>query len=170
MQKNIWRAYSNDGCVDAKETNTFEEAKAELMKLIKEWVYDWDTNWDEIIELIDDSMLCVEEYDVSEDEWFTFWKPSEKDLKEIGYKVKDSMKKCVFIDANRNGYGPDQCGETMTVKELCEYLMNNFDDNAEVFLMNDRGYTYGSINENDFHTGRYDEDNVECDWDGYRYD
>ena len=80
------------------------------------------------------------------------------------------MKECVFINGNRDGYEPSQCNTTMTVRELCDYLTDNFDEDAEVFLINDRGYTFGSINEEDFHSGRYDEnENTECDWDEYRY-
>jgi hypothetical protein len=55
----------------------------------------------------------------------------------------------LFINGNRNGYSPDQCGRTMTVSELIEYL-EQFDGNTPVFLKNDGGYTYGSITEGDF--------------------
>ena len=67
------------------------------------------------------------------------------------------MKK-LFITANRNGYEPEQCGSTMTVKELIEYL-GQFEDDTPVYLIHDRGYTYGSITERDFDKNRYyDED------------
>lgn len=58
------------------------------------------------------------------------------------------MKKLI-INANRNGYSPDQCGQTMTVAELIAYL-EQFDEEAQVFLSHDNGYTYGSITERDF--------------------
>jgi len=55
----------------------------------------------------------------------------------------------LFIEGNRNGYSPAQCGRTMTVCELIAYL-EQFEDDTPVYLRNDRGYTYGSIRENDF--------------------
>ena len=57
--------------------------------------------------------------------------------------------KNLFIEGRRNGYEPSQCKETMTVKELIEYL-EQFDDNTKVYLKNDRGYTYGSITYSSF--------------------
>lgn len=65
----------------------------------------------------------------------------------------------IFIEGRRNGYSPDQCGRTMTVRELIDYLENNFDDDQEVFLDNDRGYTYGNITESSFSV--VDEDSEE---------
>lgn len=64
----------------------------------------------------------------------------------------------IFIEGRRNGYSPDQCGRTMTVRELIDYLENNFDDDQEVFLDNDRGFTYGSITESSFSEVNQDED------------
>lgn len=64
----------------------------------------------------------------------------------------------IFIEGRRNGYSPDQCGRTMTVRELIDYLENNFDDDQEVFLDNDRGYTYGNITESSFSEVNQDED------------
>lgn len=58
------------------------------------------------------------------------------------------MKK-LFIEGRRNGYSPEQCGETMTVREMIEWL-EQFDDETQLFLINDRGYTYGSITESSF--------------------
>lgn len=55
----------------------------------------------------------------------------------------------LFIEGRRNGYDPEQCGRTMTVRELIEFL-EQFDEDAEVFLRNDAGYTYGSIDERSF--------------------
>lgn len=54
----------------------------------------------------------------------------------------------IYIDTKRNGYGPDQCGRTLTVGELIDILAA-FDEDAPVFLRNDGGYTYGSITERD---------------------
>lgn len=56
--------------------------------------------------------------------------------------------KAIFIEGKRNGYDLDQCGRTLTVAELIE-ILKGFDDDRPVFLRNDRGYTYGSITEND---------------------
>lgn len=56
--------------------------------------------------------------------------------------------KALYIEGKRNGYGPDQCGRTMTVGELIVFLQD-FDEELPVFLRNDRGYTYGSITERD---------------------
>lgn len=55
----------------------------------------------------------------------------------------------VFIEGRRNGYTTDQCGKTMTVGELIEFLQD-FDENAPVYLNNDRGYTFGSITDSSF--------------------
>jgi len=67
------------------------------------------------------------------------------------------MKKLI-INAKRNGYSPDQYGQSMTVLELMAYL-EQFDEEAQVFLSHDNGYTYGSITEQDFPDDvDYDED------------
>ena len=58
------------------------------------------------------------------------------------------MKK-LFIEGRRTGYSPEQCGSTMTVSELVEWL-DQFDGETKVFLKNDRGYTYGNITESSF--------------------
>ena len=50
----------------------------------------------------------------------------------------------VFIEGRRDGYSPEQCGKTMTVGELIAYL-ENFDEDAKIYLENDGGYTYGYI-------------------------
>lgn len=55
----------------------------------------------------------------------------------------------LYIEGRRNGYDPEQCGGTMTVGELIAFL-EQFDEDAEVFLNNDNGYTYGSITESSF--------------------
>jgi hypothetical protein len=54
----------------------------------------------------------------------------------------------VYIKGKRNGYNEEQTGETMTVKELIE-LLSGYDDDEKVYLLNDGGYTYGSITEDD---------------------
>ena len=57
--------------------------------------------------------------------------------------------KRLFIEGRREGYSPDQCRETMTVGELIAYL-EQFDEDTEVYLDNDNGYTYGSITDTSF--------------------
>ena len=46
----------------------------------------------------------------------------------------------IYIEGNR--------GRTLTVGELIE-ILESFDPERPVFLRNDRGYTYGSITEED---------------------
>ena len=54
----------------------------------------------------------------------------------------------IYIEGNRNGYGPDQCGRTLTVGELIE-ILEQYDEDRLIYLRNDNGYTYGSITEQD---------------------
>ena len=73
------------------------------------------------------------------------------------------MANLVFIKGRRDGYAPDQCGHTMTVGELIAYL-EDFDEDAKVYLKNDNGYTYGRITQNSFEEGEGgDEDDEEVD-------
>lgn len=55
----------------------------------------------------------------------------------------------LFIEGRREGYSTEQIRRTMTVGELIEYL-GQFDEDTEVYLSNDNGYTYGSITESSF--------------------
>lgn len=58
--------------------------------------------------------------------------------------------KALFIDGRRNGYSPDQCGRTFTIGELIERLnelAEEFGEDTPVYLRNDRGYTYGNIDD-----------------------
>ena len=55
----------------------------------------------------------------------------------------------VIIEAKREGYGTDQVYRTMTVGELKAYL-EQFNDDAKVYLSHDNGYTYGGITEECF--------------------
>ena len=63
----------------------------------------------------------------------------------------------LFIEGRRNGYGTDQCGRTMTVREMIEWL-EQYDDDTEIFLINDNGYTYGNIDERSFIEPEEDEE------------
>ena len=48
-----------------------------------------------------------------------------------------------------HGYAPDQIRHTMTVGELIDAL-REFDEDAQVYLRHDGGYTYGGITWTDF--------------------
>ena len=63
----------------------------------------------------------------------------------------------VYIEGRRNGYDPEQCGRTMTVGELIE-LLAEFPEDAELYLRNDNGYTYGSITEDSFEAAYKEEE------------
>lgn len=66
----------------------------------------------------------------------------------------------IYIEGRRNGYNPTQCGKTMTVGQLMAYL-EQFDEDAEIYLKNDNGYTYGSIDDYSFEEGYEDEEGDE---------
>ena len=57
----------------------------------------------------------------------------------------------LFINGKKNGYDTDQCGETLTVRELIE-ILQEYDEDSPVYLRNDNGYTYGSITRSDIYT------------------
>lgn len=57
----------------------------------------------------------------------------------------------LFIEGRRDGYSPEQC-KTITVGELIE-ILKEYDEDMEVYLRNDNGYTYGSIDEFSFSEG-----------------
>ncbi len=63
----------------------------------------------------------------------------------------------VFIEGRRDGYGPDQCKKTMTVGELIA-MLEDYDEDAKVYLKNDNGYTYGSITQSSFEEDYEDEE------------
>lgn len=63
----------------------------------------------------------------------------------------------LFIEGRRNGYGPEQCGRTFTVRELIEWL-DQFEDDTEVYLKNDNGYTYGNIDDYSFELEEQEEE------------
>ena len=69
-------------------------------------------------------------------------------------------KKRIFIEANREGYSPEQCERhTMTAGELRAYL-EDYDDDTEIYISNDHGYTYGSIHYDDI-SERYEDEEEE---------
>lgn len=52
--------------------------------------------------------------------------------------------KNTLIETRRNGYDTEQCGSTLTVKELIE-ILGYFNEDSPVYFSNDNGYTYGNI-------------------------
>lgn len=64
----------------------------------------------------------------------------------------------LLIEGRRNGYSPDQCGETMTVGELIQYLSEWYDEDTPIYLCNDEGYTYGNIDRGSFEEKEFGED------------
>ena len=71
-------------------------------------------------------------------------------------------KRAIFIDGRRDAYSPAQCDYTMSVGELKEFL-KQFNDDDKIFLSNDNGYTYGSITDSSFESGKYDLEDVYLD-------
>lgn len=75
----------------------------------------------------------------------------------------------LFIDGHRSGYTPEQCGETMTIKELIDALENikewyGLDDESPVYLVNDNGYTFGHFDAfRSFHVGETWDDEYRVD-------
>lgn len=97
-----------------------------------------------------DIIACYEEYDKAEGTYTpNFYEVVEAEVEQV-----------LFIEGNRNGYHPEQCGRTLTVNELIDYL-TQFDGDMKVYLRNDNGYTYGSITESDFGEGYVTTDEVE---------
>ena len=50
----------------------------------------------------------------------------------------------IIIEAVREGYSPDQCGNTMTVAELIEEL-EQYEGDEKIYFSHDNGYTYGAL-------------------------
>lgn len=70
-------------------------------------------------------------------------------------------KEHLTIEAHRSGYSVNQCGGTLSVGELIDYL-SQWDDDTPVYISNDNGYTYGSISFDDIDShGVDDEEEVE---------
>jgi hypothetical protein len=59
------------------------------------------------------------------------------------------MSSKVIIEARRETYDMDAIGCSMTVGDLIK-LLSEFDENAEVVLSHDNGYTFGGIYTSDF--------------------
>ena len=52
----------------------------------------------------------------------------------------------IIITADREGYDRSQVQETMTVGELIA-LLQDYDEDAPIYLSHDNGYTFGGITE-----------------------
>lgn len=63
----------------------------------------------------------------------------------------------VFIEGRRDGYTPSQCGDTLTVGQLIA-MLEGFDTDSQVYLDNDNGYTFGSIDDCSFEERLIDEE------------
>ena len=67
------------------------------------------------------------------------------------------------IRATRDGYSIEQVvKKAITVKELIAEL-RQFDEESPVVISNDNGYTYGSITDSSFESGKYDSEDVYLD-------
>ena len=56
--------------------------------------------------------------------------------------------KHLILKTSRTGYSANQCGSTLTVEELIDYI-SQWDGDTPVFFSNDNGYTYGAIHFDD---------------------
>lgn len=70
------------------------------------------------------------------------------------------MKNYLTIETHRDGYSVGQCGKTLTVSELVDFL-TQWDDDTPVYFSNDNGYTYGSINFDDINSSKDDDEDDE---------
>lgn len=57
--------------------------------------------------------------------------------------------KVLFLEGRRNGYDLDQCGSSLTVGELID-ILSEYDENTPIYLNNDKGYTFGNIDDLSF--------------------
>ena len=62
----------------------------------------------------------------------------------------------LFIEGRREGYSVEQIDRTMTVGDLIAFL-ENYDEDTEIYLKNDNGYTYGSITGSSFEEDYYED-------------
>ena len=74
----------------------------------------------------------------------------------------DQKYKVLCFNGNRDGYTPDQCYPTCTVGELIDQL-RNYDENLLVFIDNDDGHTYGSIDIDTFEERVFNDDDDDDD-------
>lgn len=58
------------------------------------------------------------------------------------------MEKIAILKTNRSEYSiKEAANDSLTVRELIEYLLNNLDMDSRIVFSNDGGYTYGYITE-----------------------
>ncbi|MEG1353661.1 MAG: hypothetical protein RR255_00050 [Bacilli bacterium] len=74
--------------------------------------------------------------------------------------MRNNNFKGVFIEGNRDGYSPEQCSKSLTINELIDELEElklvcGGTGDEPIYLINDGGYTYGSINYCTIHIGKY---------------
>lgn len=55
-------------------------------------------------------------------------------------------KNIILFYTRRDGYAPSQCGTTLTAGELIK-ILQRYDENTLIYYSNDRGYTYGALDE-----------------------
>lgn len=67
----------------------------------------------------------------------------------------------ILLEADRSGYSIEQVGRTMTVRELIDFLESRYDDEDEIYISNDNGFTYGAITEYKFREAVEDEEDEE---------
>ena len=138
----MYRAYWNDdGCVDAEEFTSLNEAKERTLEIYEEFMEEsYDLTVDEWNEMIEEIIICVEKYNPVDDEWYTAWTPSKKKLKEIGWVKKTYPKLTInkFIKALRHPFED----EDWMISDLgiCLDDIQTFEDAA--VLTNDKGLVF----------------------------
>ena len=65
--------------------------------------------------------------------------------------------RALIIEANRDGYHPRQCHRTLTVAEL-QAILEDYPEDMPVYLSHDNGFTYGSIEPENFHDRKFSND------------
>lgn len=110
----------------------------------------------ELTSLITEAKKSNKKFKISRslEEGFRYLFEAYEDEVEEDEELQDAVE-CVFVKGNRDAYGPDQIeNNTVTVGELIE-ILDQYDENLKVFLRNDNGYTFGSINNNSISLGEY---------------
>lgn len=72
-------------------------------------------------------------------------------------------KSIITIEAHREGYAFEQIRHTMTVGRL-KQLLEDYDDDTEIMVSNDNGYTYGSIGSGDIVEHWFRRETEEDEW------
>lgn len=77
-------------------------------------------------------------------------------------------KSIITIEANREGYSFDQIRRTITVGELRQ-LLEDYDDDTEIMISNDNGYTYGGIYSSEIIEHWFKRDSEDDEWEEDNY-